>query len=203
MLNKLFFLNKILLFLFFITPLFANNELLLNASNSYVLVMKENQNAPIKQLYAQAKAIVIFPKLTKIGFIVGGMGGSGVMVIKNSNEISHIENVKIGGGSLGLQIGYDSSSLVLFILKDSIVNDILNSKFTISSDISVSFGDFGKKYSRISDIKFTNDIYAYANNSGFFAGASFSGAIISLGDKFSYSKDSYAYSSLIKAFLKF
>lgn len=196
---------KIIVFVFIlcINSLFANNELLLNASNSYVLTMRENQTAPVPQLYVQSKAIIIFPKITKIGFVVGGMGGNGVMIIKNGNEISHIQNVKIAGGSLGLQIGYESSSLVLFIFKDQIIKDILNSKFTINANLAASFGDFGKKYGRVSDAKLTNDIYAYTNNGGFFVGASFGGAFISLSDKFIYSKDSYAYSSMMSAFLKF
>lgn len=196
---------KIILFVFIlcINSVFANNELLLDASNSYINTMRENSNAPTKQLFNGAKAIIIFPKVTKVGFVIGGMGGSGIIVVKNDNEISSIQNVKIGGGSLGLQIGYESSSLVLFIFKDQIIKDILDSKFTINANLAASFGDFGKKYSRVSDLKLTNDIYIYTNNRGFFAGASFGGAFISLGDKFSYSKDSYAYSSLMSAFSKF
>lgn len=202
MLSREISIRKIMFIFLLITQLFADNELLLNASNSYITVIKENPNIPKKQLYDQAKAVIIFPKLIKVGFVIGAMSGDGVMIIRNEREILRIENVKMSGGSLGLQMGYDNISLVLFILKDEILNDILNSKFTINGDISASFGDFGKKYTKMSDIKFTDDIYVYSNNSGFFAGASFSGAVITLGEKFNYSKNSYAYSSLMNALLK-
>lgn len=70
----------------------------------------------------------------------------------------------------------ENSALVLFILKDSLVADIKDAKITINADarclpIRVIYG-------KVSDFSFTSDIYAYTDNDGFFAGASFGGAVL-------------------------
>jgi len=46
------------------------------------------------------------------------MGGDGIMVVGNINSPSEILPVSISGGSIGIQLGYEDSSLVLFIFKE-------------------------------------------------------------------------------------
>ena len=196
-------MKKILILILGFSLLFSNDELVLDASNSFALTMRKNSGAPIKALMQNAKAIVIFPKVTKVGFVLGGMHGKGVMVVGNPYNPSEIWPVDISGGSIGLQIGYENSSLVLFVLKDSIVSDIKDAKITIKADASFAFGDIGQNYGKMSDFSFSSNIYAYASNDGFFAGASFGGAVISKSDTKEFNKNSYGYSSLLNSFSKF
>ena len=189
------FIVSILLFFLFG---FASEELVLNSSNSFITTMRGAKGAPIKELIEQSKATIIFPSVKKIGFVVGGMGGDGIMVVGNLNSPSEILAVSISGGSIGIQLGYEDSSLVLFIFKDSIIHDIKDAKITLDTKLSVAFGDIGRNYSKVSDFKFSSDIYAYAANDGFFAGASFGGAVISAKDKI-LKQSGYAYEQLIGA----
>ncbi|CAD7287095.1 lipid-binding SYLF domain-containing protein [Campylobacter suis] len=176
-------MKKILFILAFVVGLFGGEDLVLSSANSYQMVLRANPNAPTNALIKQSKAVIIFPSVKKIGFLVGGMGGNGVMITPvNSNE-KEMYSVGISGGSFGLQVGYEDSSLVLFVLDENLVNDIKNGKFTIQADASFSFGDGGRAYNKTSDFKFTSSIYAYATNAGFFAGASFGGAVISHNDE--------------------
>lgn len=185
----------------FFGSIFANGDLVLSSANSYINTLRANQNAPIAALVAQSKAIVVFPSVKKIGFVLGGISGDGVMIASPRGE-REILSVSINGGSFGLQIGYENSSLVLFILKDNIVNEIKNSKITIQADASLSFGDTGNAVSKTSDFKFTSDIYAYATNSGFFAGASLGGAVIGVNDE-NLLQSGYAHEQLMRALDKF
>lgn len=196
-------MKKILMLIFGISLLFSNDELVFDASNSFTLTMRKNHRAPINALMQNAKAVVIFPKVTKVGLILGGMHGNGIMVVGSPYSPSEIWPVSIGGGSVGLQIGYENSSLVIFILKESIVSDIKDAKITLKADASFAFGEIGQNYGKISDFKFSSSIYAYASNDGFFAGASFGGAVISKSDTNELNKNSYGYSSLLNSFSKF
>ncbi|QCD52736.1 putative lipid-binding protein (SYLF/DUF500 domain) [Campylobacter sp. RM16192] len=196
-------MKKILMLIFGISLLFSNDELVLDASNSFTLTMRKNSGAPINALMQNAKAVVIFPKVTKVGLILGGMHGNGIMVVGSPYSPSEIWPVSISGGSVGLQIGYENSSLVIFILKESIVSDIKDAKITLKADASFAFGEIGQNYGKISDFKFSSSIYAYASNDGFFAGASFGGAVISKSDTNELNKNSYGYSSLLNSFSKF
>lgn len=182
---------------------FANDELVLEASNSFLITMRKNSDAPTKALLGNSKAVLIFPRVKKIGLVLGGMHSNGVMVVGNPYSPSSLVPVEISGGSFGLQAGYETSSLVLFVMNDNLVAKIQNGKFTIEVAASVAFGDIGRNYGVLNDFSFTKNIYAYASNDGFFAGASFGGAIISQSHKGLLNTNSYGFSSLMNAFLKF
>lgn len=196
-------MKKILLVLFSICMLMADDELVLDASNSFTLTVRKNTQMPIKSLMQQAKGVVIFPSVTKIGLVLGGMHGEGIMLVGSPYSPNEVLNVDINGGSIGLQIGYENSSLILFVLKDSLVSDIKSGKITIKADASFSFGEIGRNYGKMSDFTFTSDIYAYASNDGFFAGASFGGAVVSKINNVPVDTDSYGYNALMKQISKF
>ena len=196
-------MKKILLAIFCVLALGANDELVLNASNSFTKTMRKNPDAPVKALLQNAKAVVIFPSITKVGFVLGGMHGKGVMLVGNPYAPSEMMVVDISGGSIGLQLGYENSALVLFILKDSLVADIKDAKITINADASFAFADTGKFYGKVSDFSFTSDIYAYTDNDGFFAGASFGGAVLAKTNDAPLRMDSYGYNALMGAISKY
>ena len=196
-------MKKILLAIFCVLSLGANDELVLNASNSFTKTMRKNPDAPVKALLQNAKAVVIFPSITKVGFVLGGMHGKGVMLVGNPYAPSEMMIVDISGGSIGLQLGYENSALVLFILKDSLVADIKDAKITINADASFAFADTGKFYGKVSDFSFTSDIYAYTDNDGFFAGASFGGAVLAKTGDTPPKTDSYGYNALMGAISKY
>ena len=55
-------------------------ELMLSSTHAYYSVMDEYIG--VETLLAKSKAILIFPTVKKIGFIVGGMYGKGVALVK-------------------------------------------------------------------------------------------------------------------------
>ncbi len=184
---------KRLLFLLSFVMVFtlnADSERLIEASNALAKILhkKNITNALIKR----SAAIAVFPRVHQAGFVLGGLGGKGVVVRKNGSSWSNPININIKGGSLGLQVGYQQSAMVFFILNPQIANDITQRKVTLDVDASITIWDFGTDYSDSTDSKFTSDIYVYAKNKGVFAGVSFGGAVINL-DKNQIRSSSYAY----------
>ena len=114
----------------------AKDEDLLNASNAYELTMRE-ANVDKKSLVDSSKAILIFPSVKKVGFIVGGMYGNGVALIKNGSNFNAYE-ASISNGSIGFQIGYEDNYMVLFVMNDEILNSMINANIKLGADATVS-----------------------------------------------------------------
>ena len=68
-----------------------------------------------KALGAKAKGILVFPSVTKLGFIVGGQGGDGVLFEKNKRAGYY----STGALSVGLQAGAQTYGYALFFMTDA------------------------------------------------------------------------------------
>jgi lipid-binding SYLF domain-containing protein len=74
-----------------------------------------------KTLAPKAKAILIFPKIYKAGFIVGGQSGDGVALNSGGLPLGYYN---ISAASYGLQIGAQGFSYALFLMSDEAINYI-------------------------------------------------------------------------------
>lgn len=171
----------ILIFIIFNVNIYADGEKMLDSSNALQTII-QSKNIP-KALVDKTVAIAVFPDVSQAGFIVGGIMGSGIMVKKDGSSWSAPLHVKIAGGSLGVQIGYQKSDMVFFILSADVVNSIFTNKTTIGVDATATFWDKGGTYVDMTDFKFTSDIYVFASNKGLFAGVSLGGTVLSKDDE--------------------
>ncbi|MFQ5929548.1 MAG: lipid-binding SYLF domain-containing protein [Acidobacteriota bacterium] len=144
-------------------------------------VYEELVNAPDKgvpqQLLKECKCIVVIPHVIKAAFGFGGRHGKGIVSCRNNRgNWSPPAFMKLSGGSFGLQIGGQSSDLVLFLMSEKSSKALLKSKFTLGGDASVSAGPVGRTVEGNTDVTFRAEIYAYARSKGLFAGISLEGA---------------------------
>src|SRR3954467_10910690 len=70
-----------------------------------VLQSMTSSNQIPSSLLKDAKCIAVIPNLTKVGFIVGGQHGNGVVSCRSSTGWSAPAFISITGGSVGLQAG--------------------------------------------------------------------------------------------------
>lgn len=138
-------------------------------------------------LMNEAEAIVIVPMLRKGGLIVGGKFGKGVAMVKNeAGEWSDPAFLKLTGGSIGLQIGYTSSDVLLIFKKAKTLKRLTSGKgkLTLGGDIAVAAGPDGEAISSINtDLDFKAEIYSYSINRGLFAGVSVDGSELKIDDR--------------------
>ena len=164
-----------------ITNLFANSveEQVLEASNSMKKLIRSQNSIPLS-IIKDAKAIVIVPGSVKFGFFVGGKYGEGIAVIKKENgSWSYPFFIKLGGGSLGFQIGLEIvDSILVFRTKNS-VEELLSDKFTLGVEASASAGPLSANADKSGEVNMSAEIFTYSQNSGLFAGALLNGAVIS------------------------
>ena len=130
-------------------------------------------------LLKKAKAVAVFPGVIKGAFIVGGQGGKGLIVQKVGNAWGAPALFKLGGGSVGFQIGGSETDVVMLFMTDNSVKNLLEDKFEIGGEASAAAGPVGRTAKASTDAQLQAGILSYSRAKGLFAGISLSGVVIS------------------------
>jgi lipid-binding SYLF domain-containing protein len=133
----------------------------------------------INSLLDRAKAIIIVPDMFKAGFIIGGQFGNAVLLAHSGDgSWSPVAFLKMGAGSVGLQIGASVSKVVLVVMTEGGLNAILANKVTLGGEASVAAGPVGAGVAAQTTTDVGADVYSYTKGQGLFVGASLEGAVI-------------------------
>ena len=125
---------------------------------------------------SKAKGVLIVPSLVKGGFIFGGSGGSGVLVVKGDDNIwSDPAFYTMGSGTIGLQLGVEVSEIILMIMTDKGVDALLTSSFKLGGDVSIAAGPIGAGAKAQ-----TADILAFSRTKGIYGGVNIEGAVLKI-----------------------
>lgn len=134
-------------------------------------------------LLNNAHGIAVIPGVIKVGFVIGGRYGTGILTVRNDKgEWSDPVFVKIAGGSLGWQIGAQSTDLILVFKSKASVDGILRGKFTLGADASVAAGPVGRSAEGATDVMLKSEIFSYSRSRGLFAGLALDGAALTIDD---------------------
>jgi len=153
-----------------------------------IAVLRDLTSAPdngIPQyLLERAEGIIVIPHLIKGGFVVGAKHGTGVFSARERSRSTWSEPafVHMTGGSIGWQIGVESTDLVLLVMNRAGVEDLLKDKFTLGGALSVAAGPVGRSGDAATDAKVSAQILAYSRSKGLFAGATLEGSAIHADD---------------------
>ena len=132
-------------------------------------------------LMQDAKAVAIIPHVLKAGFMVGGRFGRGVISVRQPDGTwSNPLFITLGGGSVGWQIGIQSTDLVLIFKTGPSLDRILRGqgKLTLGGDVAVAAGPVGRQAEAATDGLLRAEIYSYSRSRGLFAGISLEGAVL-------------------------
>jgi len=125
------------------------------------------------EILQKAEGILVLHHV-KAGFIIGGKGGSGVLMVRDTltRRWSPPAFIEIGEGSAGLQIGVQvSDSIIVFMTRES-MGLIDGSRFQVGVDAVAVAGPHS--VSEEDDFSST-PVLIYAKNSGLYAGATIKG----------------------------
>jgi lipid-binding SYLF domain-containing protein len=162
----------------------AAQELVTRAKMTVETIYNNKDFVAVKDVAARAKGIMIFPQLVKAGFLVGGEGGKGVVLAKQEDgSWSYPAFYNMVGGSIGLQIGVESSEIVFLIMNQKAMDAVVKNQFKLGADVSVALGPFGAGLGADkSSPNLAADMYVYSKGTGLFTGGAFKGAIITKRD---------------------
>ncbi len=147
----------------------------------------ENANASAKRFSADpdmawfrdnlddAEGLLIIPTSLKAGFIIGGSGGSGVMLARRPETgWSYPAFYTMGSVTFGLQIGGEVQEIVLVIMSKAGRDAMLTNEFKLGADISVAAGPVGAGAKAQ-----TADVLAFSRTKGgLYGGLNLEGAVI-------------------------
>jgi len=127
-----------------------------------------------------ARALMIVPNLGRAGFIIGGSGGRGLLLAKDSKsgQWTNPAFYTIGSASIGLQIGGELSEVILMVMTEKGLNAMLSTKAQLGGDMSVAAGPVGAGAKAA-----TTDVLAFARSKGAYGGLSVEGSVITPDDK--------------------
>jgi lipid-binding SYLF domain-containing protein len=135
-------------------------------------------------LLARAYAVAVIPNVVKIGFGLGARRGKGILVIRqDDNSWSNPAFVTLTGGSVGWQIGAQSTDVILVFKTRKGVDGIENGTLTLGADASIAAGPVGRQASAATNWEFQAEVMSYSRNRGLFAGVAFEGAGVTMDRK--------------------
>ena len=135
-------------------------------------------------LLQDAVGIAIIPDVVKLGFIIGGEHGKGVLLLKSQDgSWSNAIFITLSGGSIGWQVGAQSADIILVFKTKRSVDGVLSGKFTLGVDVAAAAGPLGRRASASTDMELKAEIYSYSRSRGFFAGLSLDGAVLQIDDQ--------------------
>ncbi len=116
--------------------------------------------------------------MIKVGLLVGASYGSGVVLRRDENTgiWSRPTFFTIKGGSLGFQLGAQSTDLILLLMSEASVERLLEERFILGADASVAAGPVGREASAETNVRFESGILSYSRSKGLFAGLALNGA---------------------------
>lgn len=152
---------------------------------SCATVVKEVLNVPDdipKDLLDKAECVIVFPGVKKVAMGVGGSYGRGAMTCRTGEDFtgpwSAPTLMALEGGSIGFQLGAESSDFLLLVMNDRGATSVLGNKVKLGGDASAAAGPKGRTVGASTDAVMQAEMLTYSRSRGLFAGVSLEGSTL-------------------------
>ncbi len=133
------------------------------------------------RLLSEAHGVAIIPRVLKVGFIGAVRRGHGIVIVRDKDgNWGAPQFITLTGGSIGWQIGAQSTDVILVFNSERSVQGLLNGKFTIGADAAAAAGPVGRNLAAATDAQLRAEILSYSRSRGLFAGVSIDGSVIDI-----------------------
>jgi lipid-binding SYLF domain-containing protein len=133
-----------------------------------------------KDLLDKAECVMVFPGVKKVAMGVGGSYGRGAMTCRSGETFtgpwSAPALMALEGGSIGFQLGAQSTDFVLLVMNDRGATSVLGNKVKLGADASAAAGPKGRTAGASTDAVMKAEMLTYSRARGLFAGVSLEGA---------------------------
>lgn len=180
------YLAVVLCLMFVAVPLCAgDNEKETDRLENCGVVMGEILNIPDnipQELLEKTDCVIVIPSVLKVAVGLGGSYGRGAMVCRTGKDFRGSWGAPamyaVEGGSIGFQLGGQSTDLVLLVMNERGASSILNSKVKLGAEISAVAGPKGRDAQAATDAYLRAEILSYSRSRGLFAGVSIEGSTL-------------------------
>lgn len=122
----------------------------------------------------RAKALLIVPQIVKVGFIFGGSGGQGVLVVRNGKSWAGPAFYDLATASVGFQAGVEVSEAVIVVMTDKGLNSLMSTTFKVGGDASIAAGPVGAG----AKSTVTADLVSFTRSKGIYGGLNLDGTVV-------------------------
>lgn len=149
-----------------------------DALNVLQEMSSQEDSGMMSDLLAKAQGVAIFPSVVKVGLGLGARYGKGIVLKRGSTTGRWYgpSFVEMMGVSYGLQLGVQSTALVLVITNQAGMKSFEEGTFTFGGDVTVAAGPLGRHMEAATDTQLKASIYSYSLSKGAFIGFSLEGA---------------------------
>ncbi len=141
-------------------------------------IMSNTTNSIPANIAHNAQCVAVVPGMKKGAFIVGGSYGQGVVTCRTSHGWSGPVFIRMAGASYGLQIGGQSTDLVMLAMNQKGFQDLLHSKFKIGAGVSAAAGPVGRNAQASTDASMHSELLSYSRSRGAFVGIDLNGTTV-------------------------
>jgi SH3 domain-containing YSC84-like protein 1 len=186
--------------LLLMTALTVQADTVQGVTENALSILKKKQGSvdpiPLADL-KKAQGVAIL-EVTKAGFVFGGAGGDGIVVLKKKGMLSWGSQwsaplpIGFGGGSFGAQIGFSTTRMIVLLNSDQAVRTFTNpGKLEWNATASGTVGS-DTEAEQMGGLLSDQDVKIYKESGGLYGGATFGGGTIRIQDdriKKAYGKD--------------
>ena len=160
-----------------------------DAANAEALVIKarlaldnfrrDPDMAGLQRLARRAWGVFIMPQLFKGGFIVGGSGGTGVLIAREGVDQPWRGPAfyTVGGISFGLQAGAELSEVLMLVMTNRGMNAMLSPSIKLGADANIAIGPIGAG-AEAATAGLSVDLLVFSRSKGLYGGISLQGAVM-------------------------
>ena len=132
----------------------------------------------------KARGVMICPRLFKASFLLGGQGGSCVLLARDgAGSWSDPAFYSLGSGSFGFQVGIQDSALLMAILTDKGLASVMDDQLKLGASADLAIASYGGGAEAATTAAVGADIIAFQKSRGLFAGISLSGSVVATDTK--------------------
>ena len=134
-----------------------------------------------KELLKRAECVAVIPAVKKAALGIGGNYGRGAVTCRRDagkGPWGPPSMISLGGGSFGLQLGGQSTDVVMLFMTPDSIKYLLRDKVTVGVDASAAGGPKGRAAAADTSATMRAEILTYGRSRGLFAGISLKGAIL-------------------------
>jgi lipid-binding SYLF domain-containing protein len=142
--------------------------------------MRAESKSWLRDHLHEARGLLIIPSLLRGGFFLGGAGGRGVLLVRDSatGQWSQPAFYTIGSINFGLLIGGEAAQVIMMLRTQAAVDKLLASSFKFGGDLAITVGPVGGG----AKSSVTADVFSFALSKGLYAGISLEGAVVATRD---------------------
>jgi len=143
-------------------------------------MLNDRNGKDAQYVLKRARAAMICPQIFRAGFLLGGQGGSCVLVARDgAGSWSAPAFYGMAGGSIGFQAGVQDAEVMLLIMSDRGLSAVMDNQFKLGADATATFIDLGGGIEGATTAALSADIVGFTRARGLFAGISLGGSLMS------------------------